>query len=71
MFCKKGILKNLVKFRGKHLWEIPFFNKDAGLRSALKQTFEELFPRTTPVAASYPMGDVICQSSKNYYVLTP
>ena len=29
MFCKKGVLKNLAKFTGKHLCQILFFNKVA------------------------------------------
>ena len=31
MFCKKGALKNLAKFTGKHLCQSLFFNKVAGL----------------------------------------
>ena len=30
MFCKKGILRNFVKFTGKHLSQSLFFNKVAG-----------------------------------------
>ena len=29
---KKGVLKNLAKFTGKHLCQSLFFNKVAGLR---------------------------------------
>ena len=32
MFCKKGVLKNFVKFTGKHLCQSFFLNKVAGLR---------------------------------------
>ena len=31
VFCKKGVLGNLTKFTGKHLWKSLFFNKVAGL----------------------------------------
>ena len=31
VFCKKGVLKNLAKFTGKHLHQSLFFNKAAGL----------------------------------------
>ena len=34
VFCKKGDLKNLAKFTGKHLCQSPFFNKVEGLRPA-------------------------------------
>ena len=33
-FCKKGILKNVAKFTGKHMRQSLFFNKVTGLRSA-------------------------------------
>ena len=32
VFCKKGVLKNFVKFTGKHLCQALFFSKVAGLR---------------------------------------
>ena len=32
MFCKKGVLKNFVKFTGKYLCQSLFFNKVAGRR---------------------------------------
>ena len=31
MFCKKGVLRNLVKFTGNYLCQSLFFNKVAGL----------------------------------------
>ena len=31
MFCKEGVLRNFTKFTGKHLCQILFFNKVAGL----------------------------------------
>ena len=34
VFCKKGILRNFVKFTGKHLCQGFFFNKVTGLRPA-------------------------------------
>ena len=33
VFCKKGVLKNFVKFIAKHLCQSLFFNKILGLRS--------------------------------------
>ena len=32
VFCKKGVLRNLAKFKGKHLCQRLFFYKVAGLR---------------------------------------
>ena len=32
LFYKKGVLKNFIKFTGKHLCQSLFFNKVAGLR---------------------------------------
>ena len=34
VFCQKAVLKNFVKFSGKHLCQSFFFNKVAGLRPA-------------------------------------
>ena len=34
VFCKKGVLRNLTKFPGKHLCQSLFFNKVAGLNPA-------------------------------------
>ena len=34
VFCQKGVLRNFSKFTGKHLCQILFFNKVAGLRLA-------------------------------------
>ena len=34
VFCKKGVLRNFVKFTGKHLCQSLFFNKVTGLRPA-------------------------------------
>ena len=34
MFYKKGVLKNLIKFTGKHLCQSLFLNKVAGHRPA-------------------------------------
>ena len=34
VFCKKGVLRSLTKFTGKHLCQSLFFNKVAGLRPA-------------------------------------
>ena len=32
VFCKKGVLRNFVKFTGKHLCQSLLFNKAAGLK---------------------------------------
>ena len=41
VFCKKSVLRNLARFTGKHLRQILFFNKVAGLRpvTLLKKKF--------------------------------
>ena len=63
MFCKKGVLRNLAKFTGKHLWQSLFFNKVKDLIE--KETLSQVFScdfcqiskntfsyRTPPMAAS-------------------
>ena len=45
--CKKGVLRNFIKFTGKHLCQSFFFNKFAGLRSATllkKRLWHTCFP---------------------------
>ena len=64
---EKGVLKNFVELTGKHLFQILFFNKVAGLRPATllkKRLWHRRFPvnfakflrvlfyRTPPVTAS-------------------
>ena len=47
VFCKKGDLRNFVKFTGKHLCQSLFFNKVAGLRPATllkKRLWHRCFP---------------------------
>ena len=47
MFCDKGVLRNFVKFTGKHLCQSLFFNKVAGLRPATlfqKRLWHRRFP---------------------------
>ena len=47
MFCKKGVLRNFVKFTGKHLCQSLFFNKVVGLRPAIllkKRLSHRCFP---------------------------
>ena len=34
VFCKNGVLRNFVKFTGKHLCQSLFFKKVTGLRPA-------------------------------------
>ena len=45
VFCEKGVLRNTVKFTGKHLCQSLFFNKIAGIRpsSSLKKTLAQVF----------------------------
>ena len=47
MFCKKGVLRNLAKFTGKHLCQSLFFNKVVGLRLTYnfikKETLAQVF----------------------------
>ena len=46
VFCKKGVLRNFVKFTGKHLCRAHFLNKVAGLRQALtllEKTLAQVF----------------------------
>ena len=47
MFCKKGVLRNFVKFTEKHLCHSLYFNKVAGLRPATllkKRSWHKCFP---------------------------
>ena len=45
VFCKKGVLKKITKFTGKHLYESLFFNKAAGIAYNFikKETLVQLF----------------------------
>ena len=47
MFCKKGVLRNFVKFTWKHMCQNLFFNKVAGLSPATllkKKLWHRCFP---------------------------
>ena len=47
VFCKKGVLKNFLKFAGKQLCQSLFFNKVAGLRPETllkKRLWRRYFP---------------------------
>ena len=46
VFCKKDVLRNFAKLTGKHLYQILFFNKFAGLPATLlkKRLYERCFP---------------------------
>ena len=47
VFCKKGVLRNFCKFRGKHLCQSLSFNKVTGLRPATllkKRLWHRCFP---------------------------
>ena len=42
VFCKKGVLRNLAKLAGKHLWQNFFFNRSAILLK--KRLWRRYFP---------------------------
>ena len=47
VFCKKVVLRNFVKCKGKHMCQSLLFNKVAGLRSATllkKRLWQKCFP---------------------------
>ena len=47
VFCKKGVLRNIAKLTGKHLYQSLFFNKVAGLSAATllkKRLWHKCFP---------------------------
>ena len=47
VLCKKGVLRNFIKFRGKHLCQSLLFNKVADLRPATllkKKLWHRCFP---------------------------
>ena len=46
VFCKKGVLRNFAKFKGKHLCQSLFLNKVAGLRHRCFPANFVKFPRT-------------------------
>ena len=59
VFFKKSVLRNYVKFTGKHLCQSLFFNKVTGLRLLTKRPWHRRFPfnfakflRTPTVAVS-------------------
>ena len=46
LFCKEGVLENLAKFTGKHLFQSLLFNKVAGPKPAAllkKDTLSQVF----------------------------
>ena len=46
VFCKKGVLRNFVKFLGKHLCQSLYFNKVAGLTLLKQKLWHKYFPVT-------------------------
>ena len=44
VFCKKGVLRNFVKFTGKHLSQSLFFNKVAAATLLKKRLWLRCFP---------------------------
>ena len=47
-YIKKGVFKNFAKFTGKHLCQIHFFNKFAGVRPATL-LIKSLWHRCSPI----------------------
>ena len=55
MFCRKSVLRNSTKLKGKHLRQSLFFDKVAGLRPVTlikKEALAHRFYRTPQVTAS-------------------
>ena len=48
VFCKKGVLRNFVKFIGKHLCQSLYFDKVAGLTLLKQRLWHKYFPVTFP-----------------------
>ena len=46
LFCKKGVLRNFARFKGKHLSQGLFFNKVATLAQVLSYEFCEISKNT-------------------------
>ena len=62
LFYKKGVLKNLAKFTGKHLCWSFFFKKVAGL-SLQHRCFPVNFAKFLRTLYRTPPGDCICMRS--------
>ena len=56
VFCKKGVLRSLTKFTGKHLHQSLFFNKVAGRNFIKKETLVQVF------------SCEFCETSKNTFL---
>ena len=77
MFCKKGVLRNLTKFTGKHLCQSLFLNKVAGLWHALRHaTLLKKRPMACTKACNFIKKKTLarvfscefCQISKNTFL---
>ena len=84
VFCKKGVLRNVIKFTRKHLCQSLFFDKVAGLRHAtliIKETLAQVlssefyeiskntfFYRTLLVAAFAFWNILTLFSHENFHV---
>ena len=51
--CRKGVLRNIAKFTGKHLCQSPFLNKIAGLGLQIKVYKKPFSYRPPPVTAPF------------------
>ena len=80
VFCKKGVLRNLTKFTGKHLCRVSFLIKFQALGTdvfmwILSNFSEHLFTHKTS-GGCFCMNALIIQvlitgpENKNYYILT-
>ena len=63
---KKGVLRNITKFTGKHLCQSLFFNKVAGLRAATKK---KLWPTCFPVIFAKFLRTAYLQNTSGWLLL--
>ena len=79
VFYKKGVLRNLAKFTGKHLCQRLFFNKVAGCNLLKKSLWHRCFPVNFPKFLRTPFlqnssGGCFCKlqvNEKNSFTHAP
>ena len=59
VFCKKGVLRNLAKFTGKHLCQSLFFNKVAGVAKFLRKPFSQNTSGRLLLRVKYPWWNIM------------
>ena len=64
---KKGVLKNLTKFTGKHLFQSLFFNKVTGLRFSLQWKVFLLMEVISFQWKGFPLMKVITFGRSHYF----